>query len=96
MSNLSVTTNIRQAELPRYEPLPVFEATFRSRNATFCVKTDDRSPSYALSDSFAVAFFCGPVGIHLNPDEAETLGQQFIFAANHYRQAISAAKESSQ
>jgi hypothetical protein len=65
--------------------LPTKEYVFESRKATFLVRSDDST----FSGDWAVQFRVGPLGMNLNPDEAEALGKALIAAAEHYR-AVSA------
>lgn len=63
-------------------PLPIKRVTFTSRNAGFAVETSEHD----WVDR-AVHFYVGPIGLHVNPDEAEALGKAFIECAEHFRAA---------
>ena len=83
---MSIELTLRDGEpllTPRVK-LPTKEYVFESRKATFLVRSDDST----FSGDWAVQFRVGPLGMNLNPDEADALGKALIAAAEHYRAAL--------
>lgn len=84
--SIQLQSEVVTPEPMRHDPLPVKRITFESRKACFRFETND-SPW----NNFAVRFYVGPIGLTLNPDEAEALGNAMIECAEHYRAAIAKA-----
>lgn len=82
---MSIELHSEVATPKRYtrDPLPIKRVTFTSRNAGFAVETSDHDWTER-----AVHFYVGPIGLHLNPDEAEALGKALIACAEHFRAAL--------
>lgn len=83
---MSIELTIRDGADVRLPPvkLPTKEYVFESRKATFLVRSADST----FANDWAVMFRVGPLGMNLNTDEAEALGNALIAAAEHYRAAL--------
>jgi len=74
-------------EQMRSDPLPVKRITFESRKACFRFSTC----AHPWED-FAVQLHVGPIGLTVNPDEAEAIGRAMIECAEYYRSVAGGAK----
>ena len=83
--SIQLLSEVITPEPMRSDPMPVKRITFESRNACFRFETNEHR-----WDNFAVRFYVGPIGLTLNPDEAEALGKAMIECAHHYRAATGA------
>ena len=86
--NIELRSQVVAPERRAHEPLPVKEITFESRKATFVVRSD----SSAFAGDWGVMFRVGPLGLNLQADEAEALGNALIECAEHYRAALALSK----
>ena len=80
--SIELRSEVATREPTRQDPMPVKRITFESRNACFRFETNERQ-----WHDFAVRFYVGPIGLTVNPDEAEAIGRAMIECAEHYRSA---------